>query len=69
MTGKFQQFDVVRRTGSLENLIVAAVEPDGLRYMLKDQTGCHEIGWANEDELELVKKAYADVTGFGYYSH
>ncbi len=37
--------------------------------MLKQPTGRHEIVWVNEGELELVKKAYADVTGFGYYSH
>jgi hypothetical protein len=70
MANKFHQFDVVRYKDSPDNLIVAEVEPGGSRYLLKQsKQAVTEVGWATEDELELVKKAYADVTGFGHYSH
>jgi hypothetical protein len=65
MAYKFLRGDTVRLVGTPDPLIVKEAELDGLRYMLMDSGGVvSTIGWAPEDQLELVKRASDDETGW-----
>jgi hypothetical protein len=65
MAYKFLRGDTVRVIGTPDDhLIVREAEPGGLRYMLASSSGVvSAIGWAPEDQLELVKRASDDDTG------
>jgi hypothetical protein len=65
MPFKFLHGDTVRQIGTSDALVVEQIESSGLQYMLKaSDSVVSTIEWAQEDQLELVKRASDSETGW-----
>jgi len=65
MPYKFLRGDTVRRIGTEEDLVVVHADEGGTRYVLTHHPkSVAPQTSASEDELELLKRASDDETGF-----
>jgi hypothetical protein len=65
MAFKFLRGDIVRQIGKPDDLIVAHADEHGQRYLLaQNPDSLAPQTWASEDELELVKRASDNESGW-----